>query len=132
MNTVLGHFAFSEVYLINTMFLELNQFMSASFIIMNFLLFRKPKSIIINHNYRRRTKVFERTAIEAGFQIERNLKFVLHDTVSWNRLSESYVNKWILNTTETNDIRIINPNFSFFLCLQKFILKIILSWNLKK
>jgi hypothetical protein len=38
MSIVLGHFALSEVYLINTTFLELDQFMSADLIILNLFL----------------------------------------------------------------------------------------------
>jgi hypothetical protein len=55
MNIVLGHFALSEVCFINTTFPELDQFLSAGFIILTFYFEKKPKSLIMSYNYRRRT-----------------------------------------------------------------------------
>jgi len=78
----------------------------------------------MNHNYRRKN-IFELIAIEAGLQTEHNLNFVLHDVGSWIRISENYANKWIQNTTNINDIRIVNPNlsFSFFYFFENVYLK---------
>jgi len=45
MNIVLGHFVLSEACLINTMFPDLDQFLPAGFIIVNFFLFRKTDVI---------------------------------------------------------------------------------------
>jgi hypothetical protein len=92
MNIALGHFVLFEAYLINTMFPDLDQFLPAGFIIMNFFYFEKPTSLILNHNYRR-TNIFELMAIEAGFQTEHNLNFVLHDVKSCIRISENYAKK---------------------------------------
>ena len=132
MNIVLGHFALSEVFLINTMFPDFDQFLPADFIILIFFYFEKPTSLVLNHNYRR-TKIFILTAIEAGFQTEHNLNFFLLDIWSCIRISENYANEWIQTTTDINDVRTVNLNlsFSFFLFLRKFMLKIKLRWNLK-
>jgi len=46
MNIVLRHFVLSEMYLINTMFPDLDQFLPAGFVILILFYFEKPTSLL--------------------------------------------------------------------------------------